>query len=93
MKFTAPVRRGILILLRYLEEDTPHNIHDTQHPMYRRLRGDAKSNLVKAINWLHQEGMAQHTKDAAKDAADAAAASRPLVNDGAVPDGQADARE
>lgn len=66
MKYTAPVRRGFLTLLRYLEEDTPHTVDDATHPMYRRLKNPAKANLRQAIEWLRQEGLDQHKWDDAK---------------------------
>lgn len=98
MKYTAPVRRGFLTLLRYLEEDTPHTVEDLQHPMLRRLKQPARSNLQAAITWLKQEGLRQHALDEAKAAAQARAAdpeaSPPISDqDGGVPDGDDQARE
>lgn len=77
MKYTAPVRRGFLTLLRYLEEDTPHTVDDLQHPMLRRLKQPARANLQAAIAWLKQEGLGQHVLDEAKAAAQARAANEP----------------
>lgn len=79
MKYTAPVRRGFLTLLRYLAEDTPHEIDDLQHPMYRRLKEPARTNLQKAIGWLRQEGIDQHTRDEAQKASKASEASPPIT--------------
>lgn len=91
MKYTAPVRRGFLTLLRYLEEDTPHTVDDATHPMYRRLKNPAKANLKQAIEWLRQEGLDQHKWDDAK----AKLLASPPTSDGnrGVPDRDDEVRE
>lgn len=66
LKYTAPVRRGFLHVLHYLQEDCTMHIFDPSHPGLRRLKGEARKDAEKALRWLFQEATDQWKWDAAK---------------------------
>ena len=63
IKYTAPIRRGLVAIIAALQEDTDIDLADPKHWAGRKLDRRSHKCFVAAIDWMIQEAHAQADRD------------------------------